>query len=423
MELDSVTEFKVGASLPQGAMFGRENFAGDPIIREFFESMSSFFDLQVDIFVSWACVPDVLILRTRDEHILVRSERFDTLLVEYVRLSNSLFGQSADVQQELIESSFARWMAEFFIGYRKPLEAIEALLIWHFHTNRLVTSAFRDEILSSVPDLQRTALQCFCLAHEIGHVLYPTKDDASLKSTVDGISLSRHVDRDMWEAKLEPDARHALQSIVDDELDASHLLNEIEADLFAFENVVRFLYAKFECEIKEAIHATLVAYEAQSHVYAWKNTCLQLRGVSEGKIGRSEFTKNDWLYGLLTSVRSRCVLRKAAFVWARLKFQDAKRSIEDINSLVPKIDEIYLDEQENLYAIAECSHQLSMRTLESILESKEHPGTRILETGLQKLNELPELKLDLFYILVVFGCPGGTDVELFIKNLTHGRPS
>ena len=136
-------------------------------------------------------------MKTQDQHVLVRSERFDSLLVEYVRLSNSFFGQPPSVQKDLIESSFARWMAEFFIGYRRPTEAIAALSISHSYDNRMAVSAFRDETLAALPDLPGAAVQCFCLAHEIGHVLFPGNNDVSLETAVDGLPLSRHVERDL----------------------------------------------------------------------------------------------------------------------------------------------------------------------------------------------------------------------------------
>src|SRR5262245_39795851 len=70
--------------------------------------------------------PDVMILRTSAGNAVIRSERLDTLLVEYYRFQHLHSIWSEDLSRDVTASIVLRWMSEFFIGYRHPELALLA---------------------------------------------------------------------------------------------------------------------------------------------------------------------------------------------------------------------------------------------------------------------------------------------------------
>jgi hypothetical protein len=79
---DIVRQF-VEFSLPKPCEFGEENFAGDGLVRAFCDRARDVNQIDASYFVSWSCPPDVAIIRTAASDAIVRSERLDTLLIEY----------------------------------------------------------------------------------------------------------------------------------------------------------------------------------------------------------------------------------------------------------------------------------------------------------------------------------------------------
>src|SRR3954468_21445165 len=134
--------------LPVGAEFGRENFAGDKVVKDFFEWSRQHLKVNPNIYVSWSCLPDVMILKIVNSEILVRSERFDTLLVEYLQLklhiklrsgklsskiwskiwSNKSFSK---LEEATYRTVILRWMSEFFLGHQLPCYALYAVIESH----------------------------------------------------------------------------------------------------------------------------------------------------------------------------------------------------------------------------------------------------------------------------------------------------
>src|SRR5687768_6235665 len=175
----------VGAALPRFAEFELENFAGDPLVKEFADEMRSSFDLPLPIWVSWACPPDTIVLRSPLGNALIRSERFDSLLIEFFDLKRLVLNPAVKaVRKKFIQSAVARWQTEFFIGYRMPLHAFDALDRVSADGIIFDTRPFRDDNLDSMPPIERAALQCFSLGHEMGHVIAPDRANTSLDDEV-----------------------------------------------------------------------------------------------------------------------------------------------------------------------------------------------------------------------------------------------
>lgn len=406
----------VRASLPKGAQFGRENFAGDPLVKSFFEIFAKENDLNAEIFVSWACPPDVRIVRTKDKNILIRSERFDTLLVEYLHLYAAYNSRtSTNARSALIATYVLRWMAEFLIGYRQPSEAIAAIKLCRDKYGEPTRShAFRDESLASIPDIEKTALQSFCLAHELAHILYPRNPGKSLDDTVDGLSISRHIERDWIEAGHDP---ALMWPVVKEGLSAPTLFSEIDADLCALDSTIAFLLNTFSCPLQHAVHAALFACMAQWHIYASKNTCRLISKAVEGELDEHGFVVEDFLYGTQTMVRARCVLRRAGITWARFAYPDRRLTANDINQFVPLVDQLFIDDQEFIRHTETvfCEYAAEVRQETQGLDKAAAAAT--FKQRLDHLQSDSDLRLDFFYLLIAFGLPGGTDVVTYLDYI------
>jgi hypothetical protein len=165
----------VKAALPVGAEFGREKFAGDPLVHHFCEWAKEALAVEVQIFVSWSCPPDVSLLTSSGTNILIRSERFDTLLVEYLHLKRAGLATNPVLTNLILSSAVLRWMAEFLLGCRWPQAALYAAMrALELRIDPRPPNPFRDEMLASIHEVERAALQCFCLAHELGHLCQTT---------------------------------------------------------------------------------------------------------------------------------------------------------------------------------------------------------------------------------------------------------
>ena len=194
--MPSVLELFVQASLPTSAKYGLENFAGDPHVKVYLDSLTSGHDLDLEVYVAWESPPDVQVIAGQTESALVRSERLDTFLAEFQRMQQIQPLLGGDLADDLVRSALLRWMAEMLIGYRQPALAMDALAA-RPHLPGIETDIhipFRDESLAALPEIERCALQCFCLGHEVGHLATQLDTELSLETPVDGVSLLSHID-------------------------------------------------------------------------------------------------------------------------------------------------------------------------------------------------------------------------------------
>ena len=401
-------ELLVGAALPTGAQFGRENFAGDPLVQRFCEWAKEMLKVEVNIFVSWSCPPDVSILTSSGVNILIRSERFDTLLVEYLHLKDAASPRNP-LTDLVLPPATLRWMAEFLLGYRWPQAALYTAIRAHeLRIDPRPPNPFRDEALASVDEVQRVALQCFCLGHELGHLLPSQYDAPSLDTKVDGLSLSRHISRDIEEGGAAPVAEQMMAQ-ARSSIDALNLLREIDADLIALELVAVFVANTLGVPAKEALQVALTAYEAQSFLYATKHTCALLRRYA-GRDDRAEFTREDWIAGLQVSVRARCVLRRAGFLLSRWRAGDEKQTAATIDAMFLESIEFRND----LATVAQGETEHLLNTLPALNAQEGRP---FFDSLIETARSDSEVRLDLFYMLIAMGFPGGTDPIGWLEHL------
>src|SRR5262249_27921209 len=123
LDLSSLVEF----SLPKPSRWDVENFAGDPYAAEFCRLLREQVGLDITVFVAWACPPHVTVVRSPKGNAVIRSERFDTMLIEYHHLATRALSRAFEqVVDELIASSVLRWMTELLLGFRHPTLALTA---------------------------------------------------------------------------------------------------------------------------------------------------------------------------------------------------------------------------------------------------------------------------------------------------------
>lgn len=410
-------ELRVRAALPVGAEFARENFAGDPLVREFCEWAKSELEVEAEIFVAWACPPDVLIVSAPGANILIRSERFDTLLVEYIRLKNAVSHQGRAATKLLLPPAVLRWMAEFLLGYRWPQGALYAARrALDLRDDPRPPNPFRDEILASIDKAQRAAAQCFCLAHELGHLMPSHHDEISLDARVDGLSLSRYIIRELEEAGTTYGAE-PMMKLARDRIDASVLLREIDADLIALELVAVFVTNKLGVPAEDALRVSLSACEAQSFLYAMKHACLLLKRHSGRARSHEEFMTGDWISGMQISVRAGCLLRRAGILLSRWRARDQEQTAATINRFVPVVDAMFMESMEFRADLQTVAFQEAENLFCSVPTHDADEGRAFFSSLLDQARQNSDFRLDLFYMLVAMGFPGGTDPLKWLEYL------
>lgn len=407
-ESDIIAEI-VKSALPPLTEYSEENWGGDPHVERFCELLAQQLGIRAKVFVAWACPLIVRKLTCGRLTVVIRSERLDTLLVEYARLTAwaARAGSGPDVM-EMCESAVLRWMAEILIGQQRSSVALAAHEKGRRLTFRFRPSPFRDETLASIAECERTAIQCFSLAHEFGHVQFAKRGGVDLDFLVDGISLRRHLQRDL---PPEDGGEGLLKR-----LDAASVLNEIEADLFALDRVARYLLWTFECEPRDAIRYVLNACEAQFFVAGCKATCETLGAALSTGADHGEFSEGDLLAGLSWAVRARAVTRRAGILWAQLEHPGAKLRAADINRYVPLVDAMWGSRQ---IGMGVTSDRLSTHA-QSLFHEFSGLGPErlaaIFDQQLDRIRADGNLKSELWEILIAFGCHGATGVTDYLEN-------
>jgi len=387
------------------------------LVHRFCEWAKEILKVDVEIFVSWSCPPDVSMLSSPGVSILIRSERFDTLLVEYLHLKDAGRQRNSVVTEFLLPSAALRWMAEFLLGYRWPQAALYATVrAQELRTDRRPPNPFRDEILASIDEVQRAALQCFCLAHELGHLFPSQHDQINLGARIDGLSLSRHIARDIEEAGM-GDVADQMMDIAGSHIDASVLLREIDADLIAIELVAVFLANTLDVAPETALRASLHACEAQSFLYATKNTCQLLKKHAGRFQSREEFVRDDWIAGIQTSVRARCLLRRAGILLSRWCAGDQEQTASTINRFVPLVDAMFSESSEFRGDLAVAAHREAENLLSAVPAWNSDQNRDFFNPLIEAARQSSEIKEDLFHMLIAMGFPGDTNPVSWLEHL------
>ena len=405
-------------TLPDEALFGKENYAGDELVRAFMDDVKGQFDLDFEVYVSWQCLPDVTVLRSGNgKSIVIRSERLDTLLIEYLKLYNDLI---RSLQPEYAMASIYRWMAEYFVGLRQPHHALSALLKCHdVSAEKAEVIPFRDETLASVQDMVRCAVQCFSLAHEVGHIIWPVNEPPTLLDPVDGIAPLRHLSRDFEEGGFSGDLGLTVDDVAE-KIGAAQLFSELNADFFAFESVFQFLYNNFDCEMSGAVKMSLLAAQGQyfmDSLRAFATTIVKC-GNTQQEVDR--VLQEDFVVNSQTSIRARCLLRRAGISWAAVECQTSKPSVDVINEYVPKIDRMVIEGFEVRRLLHSCSTRCGFTVMSEIQkERKNSTSEDAINQKLAILEDDRSLSMDMYYLLIAYGCSGAVRPDAYLRSLSR----
>lgn len=407
----------VDLALSKPCQFAEENFAGDPLVLAFCDRLRTRQRLDLTFFVSWACPPDVLVLRRKGGGAVVRSERLDTLLVEYHNLSRVFPTAPADLADQLMGSTLLRWACELLLGYRQPALAVHANLMKPNLNGIRLHSPFRDETLASIEELPRAALQCFTLAHEVGHIVMPRRKDANLDFEIDGTSMADHIRWSDREAVTSPKHLEALEIIWKAKLDSANLVSEVEADLFAFAAVVDYLCNELSFQLSEAIEATLRAFEAQLFICACKNSCRLLAAVAKGDSDEADFELAEYLIGAEYAARARAVVRRAGITWATAENQDTSAKAIDFNAYARRVDSMLTPTIGFRTKLFETLHVQFKALFLSASELRKGGASLHSHDYIALVENNADVRLEFFYILISFGCPGSVDVVEYLRSI------
>lgn len=414
-------ERAIRALLPPGAEVEVENFAGDPLVQRFVSGVRDGLGLDTTVFVHWAGPPDTLVHRSKrtGRVVLARSERFDSLLFEFLKVFSFCLDHSVPTNPRLVmEPAVRRWSMEFLLGYRAPSLALAAIndSSMGLKVLELGVQSFRDANLEATPEPLRTAMQCFCLAHEFGHVRQPPSASTDYDELVDGVSLRQHLRRAFEEAQISSEESARQEEFVVRSLPARKVVREIEADLFAFSAVAEFVAFTFDVRPERLIKSVLLACTAQSQVLVYKHSCKVLAQVARSpEVSTEHVSLDESLYSVLTSLRARCVLRRAAFVWFALESPGAPFDPKAVDALRKRVDAMFVEMQPSLAALSEVSSKVSESILESVTLHRESDGSAVFENRLAAVKSDSYLWSQLYGTLIAFGLPGGTNVESYLR--------
>jgi hypothetical protein len=196
-------------------------------------------------------------------------------------------------------------------------------------------------------------------------------------------------------------------------IDAAVLLREIDADLLALELVAVFVANTFDVPAETALQVSLNACEALTFLYATKHTCSLLKRHGGGRNSQAGFVRDDWLAGAQFSVRARCLLRRAGILLSRWCAPDEEQTAETISRFVPIVDAMFLGSGTYRADLATAAQREAENLLDAVAAWSTDRGQTLMEAA----RKSPELKLDLFYMMVAMGFPGGTDPIRWFEHL------
>jgi hypothetical protein len=200
-------------------------------------------------------------------------------------------------------------------------------------------------------------------------------------------------------------------------IDASVLLREIDADLIALELVAVFVANTFEVSAETALQMSLTAYEAQTFLYATKHTCLLLKRYAGRHESHDDFMRDDWLAGLQFSMRARCMLRRAGILLSRWCAPGEDQTAATINRFVPVVDAMFLGSSDYRADLAVAAHREAENLLAAAPRWNADRGRALMEAARKSV----EIKLDLLYMMVAMGFPGGTDPIRWFEHLLEAQ--
>ncbi len=403
-------------SLPSLSIAGDENFGGDPLVKRFYDFAVEG-KMRPTLLVAWQGPPEPSFLTTPYGPVVIRSERLDPLLIEYLHLK--ALAPTSPLAIDLIDRAVLRWIAEFSLGQGNALATAWATIAANSPILRISQwpmYGFRDELLGSIHAFTRAAVQCFTLGHEIGHSVQAAPASWTLSTVIDGLSLMDHIEHDFSEFGVPQYRQQRLISLME-KSDVTNLVLEIGADITGLALTTEFLYQNFDCDWAKALEATLNAVEALHFLQALLRSTYILETQPQ-----DAFEDADWVYRTQTSIRARCVMRHAGFFLARCSLQPGEElTAERVNECVPIIDAMFVGS-------VPFRSDLNRRALALTDEVRHNiePTAKLSEQDLfsaytRLLFDDQSARLDLSYLGWAVGYQGGTSFEKLLNWMFERR--
>lgn len=350
---EELLELILQSSLPKHARFGLENFAGDDDVADFFKWAKEYLSIAPHIYVAWATEPGFFLLKSNDRPIVVRSERLDPLLAEFLIAMDSWTDKSNNIA---LQATISRWCAEILLVQGKSLRALDGLLHSHYLSeSRYPLPWARDELLASIEPLRRFAVQCFALTHELAHVVgQPVAEAVDLSFKIDGLPIFEYLKRDFVEVSIE-DIGSAMNLIIGKEnIPIKILVDEIKADALAIQLIFSYIVGVFSVDPKQAMKVCIEAFTALSYFLALRQSCALLGSDPDRDI--KEFDFEDLIISSQISIRTRCIMRRAGFLLAEVLNPDKSLTAALVNECVEIMDHIASPQVYFLAKVAELTH-------------------------------------------------------------------
>lgn len=148
------------------------------------------------------------------------------------------------------------------------------------------------------------------------------------------------------------------------------------------------------------------ACEALIFVYHCKEICRLIAQLASGSIERVDYDRMRLADQIAWVGRARAIGRRAGLLLARLEGGDER----DFARNVPRIDAIIRRDETARLLLAQAMGMCEEALADAATAGLCPPGHD------ERLRDKADLRLELFYILITFGCPGSVDVVDYLRN-------
>jgi hypothetical protein len=111
------------------------------------------------------------------------------------------------------------------------------------------------------------------------------------------------------------------------------------------------------------------------------------------------------------------VLRRAGFLLSRWCAGDEKQTAATINRFVPVVDAMFLESIEFRNDLATVVQGEAEHLLNTLPAWNANEGRSFFDSLIETARNDSDVRLDLFYMLIAMGFPGGTDPIHWLEHL------
>lgn len=327
--------------LRRNASVDRHDLSASPRLKSLIAVAENHVGVNIELFTSKRCPPDVFIVQSKHGVALVRSERLDTLLAEYLTLKDSMIGEgNIGDHSGRIEHFISSWLLESTLSQGLVSFSLDILASRDTESEHYHNGVERGVEISELSGVRRLALQGAAICHEVGHLIQTDNSNLRLDFPHLGKSPIDHVEWDLINSGVPKPMIEKMLKVFSEKIDPAHLFEEIDADVFAFQSIAGFLNQSCGVDLRASIISALEALESVTFLQALKIDTVLVREIMRGRVNSDEFAATSWANGATMVARTRTVLRAAAFYWATLEGRSngTEVSVEMIEARRMEID-------------------------------------------------------------------------------------